>query len=241
MSVSEHAPGIPGLPVAVLEDNPGLLEDLLYSLHQHGCDTRGFSHGAGLDAAIALGELFKVLVLDLGLPGEDGMSIARRLRSSQPDLGIVMLTARTTVNDRIAGFDAGADVYMTKPVDLHELAAAVLAIGRRVGRIAKPHPTETAWDLDSDALELRRPDGERIRLTPSEAQILHAFAARRDRKLSRLALISAIGRNPHSFNEHTLEVMVSRLRSKLGPEAPLRAMRNKGYAFTAPLAIKSRI
>jgi DNA-binding response OmpR family regulator len=77
-----------------------------------------------------------VLLLDLSLPGEDGLSIARRLRQSHPLLGIIMLTARSTVADRVKGLHAGADMYMAKPVDMGELAAAVQAVARRLATLA---------------------------------------------------------------------------------------------------------
>ena len=237
MKAARPATGAREVAVAIVEDNAGLLEDLLHSLKRHGFDATGFADGSALDAALAEGVQWQVLVLDLGLPGEDGLSIARRLRASLPGLGIVMLTARSAVDDRIAGLTVGADIYLTKPADLHEVAAAVAAVARRVGHAAAVSAAASAWELDSARMQLRQPEGEAIDLTISEVQILQAIARSPDRIADRDTLIRALGKNPLSYDEHTLEVMVSRLRQKLGGRAPLRAVRGKGYAFTAPMRL----
>ncbi len=237
MTATGPSAGAGRLAVAIVEDNAGLLEDLLHSLERHGFDATGFGDGSALDAALAAGAQWQVLVLDLGLPGENGLSIARRLRDSHPGLGIVMLTARSTVDDRITGLNVGADIYLTKPVDLHEVAAAVAAVARRVGRTTAAVGASSAWQLDAARMQLRPPEGEAIDLTISEVQILQAIARSPDQIADRDTLARALGKNPLSYEEHTLEVMVSRLRQKLGGHAPLRAVRGRGYAFTAPMRL----
>lgn len=237
MKAAEISTSAGRLAVVIVEDNAGLLEDLLHSFTRRGFDATGFADGSALDAALADGARWQVLVLDLGLPGEDGLSIARRLRRSHPDLGIVMLTARSAVDDRITGLNVGADIYLTKPVDLNELGAAVAAVARRVGQAASPSGASAHWQLDSARMLLLRPDGDAIELTISEVQLLQTIAVSPDRTANRDELIRGLGRDPLSYDEHTLEVMVSRLRHKLGDRAPLRAVRGKGYAFTAPLRL----
>ncbi|MCX7239108.1 MAG: response regulator [Burkholderiales bacterium] len=118
--------------VAIIEDNADLLDDLVLNISLRGMLPCAFANGAEFDAAMQHGRPWSVLLLDLGLPGEDGLSIARRLHQSDPLLGIIMLTARSTVADRIAGMNAGADLYLVKPVDMGELAAAIQAVARRV-------------------------------------------------------------------------------------------------------------
>lgn len=222
--------------IAIVEDNADLLDELLFNLRHQGFEPEGFPDGAALDAALAAQPGWQVLVLDLGLPGEDGLSIARRLRRSHPALGIVMLTARGGIDDRVDGLTQGADLYLAKPVDMKELGASIHAVARRVGQIAGVRLT---WRLDTLGRRLSSPEGRVIDLTHPEVMILAALARSREHLLDRAALITAIGKNPDTYDQRALEVTVSRLRQKLGAEAPLRAVRGKGYAFNAPLRVSA--
>ena len=133
------------LTVAIVEDNADVLDDVLFNLGRMGFQASGFTDGAALDAALATGQVWPVLVLDLGLPGEDGLSIARRLRQSYPAVGIIALTARGRLDDRVAGLNEGFDLYLVKPVDMVELAAAIRAVARRVTQIGLTTPQ---WRLN---------------------------------------------------------------------------------------------
>jgi DNA-binding response OmpR family regulator len=225
------------IPIAIIEDNFDLLDDLVLNLSHRGIAPSGFCDGAAFDAAMKEGGNWSVLVLDLGLPGEDGLSIARRLRENDPVLGIIMLTARGDVSDRIAGLSDGADMYLVKPVDMGELAAAVKAVARRVPAAG----TADTWLLDAVNMKLSSPSGREIELTYPETQLINRLAQSPDHFGERDALIEAMGKNPNAYDPRALEVALSRLRQKLGEESPLKAVRARGYIFAAKLSLKSPI
>lgn len=222
------------LSLAVVEDNPDVLDDLLFNLRRQGFDAIGFPDGVALDAALAQGHDWTVLVLDLGLPGEDGLSIARRLRQTHPALGIIALTARGRLQDRVQGLDEGVDFYLVKPVEISELAAAIRAVARRINQLSFHVPV---WRLEPNGCRLVRPDGEIIILTMVEYKILQALAASNENPINRDDLIRAIGRSPDAYDPRALEVALSRLRAKLGYNSPLKAVRNHGYRFNADLRV----
>ncbi|MFZ4479478.1 MAG: response regulator transcription factor [Rhodoferax sp.] len=225
------------IAVAIVEDNPDLLDDLMLNLSWRGCVLTPFANGAELDAAMQNGCPWNVLVLDLGLPGEDGLSIARRLRQSDPLLGIVMLTARGALADRIQGLTDGADMYLVKPVDMGELAAAIKAVARRLPDSVDAAPV---WRLDTKGMCLFSPSGKQIDLTYSETSMIHLLAESPDHFSKTDALVQAIGRNPQAYDSRSLQVMLSRLRHKLGDESPLKAVRARGYIFAAKLDLVRR-
>lgn len=226
--------------ITVVEDNADLLDDVIFNLEREGFDVAGVGNGVELDASLA-GRGCDVLVLDLGLPGEDGLSIARRLRHKRPAMGILMLTARSGTEERIAGLEGGADVYLGKPVDMRELAAAIKSLARRLGL-----ERNQGWRLNTRQLRLHGPAGE-IALSGLECAILGTLADAEDHKASRRSLIEALGADYLAYDERRLETLISRLRRKLadclatgaeagsGGDNPLRALRGQGYIFAAPL------
>ena len=227
------------LSVAIVEDNVDVLDDLLFNLGRLGLQARGFSEGAALDAALAAGQSWPVLVLDLGLPGEDGLSIARRLRQSHPAVGIIALTAWARLEDRVTGLNEGFDLYLVKPVDITEIAASIRAVARRVGQ---PGLTAPPWRLDALEPSLIRPDGERLPLAVHEYHLLEALAVGVPGKpVAREDLIRAMGKDPNSYDPRALEVVLSRLRAKLGEQGPLKAVRGQGYRFSARLVSDSAL
>lgn len=221
--------------IAVVDDIPELLDDICFHLRQAGHAVQGAADGRALSALIPL---FRpdIVVLDVGLPGEDGLQIASRLRAQQPDIGIVMLTGRTALPDRLAGHRQGADHYLVKPVQVDELVLVVRALARRLG------PSEgTGWALNPAAMTLSVPGGEALAVTHNEACLLAAIARAPQRQCSRQQLASALGEDWRTYDERRLEATVSRLRRKLadaaGREAPLRAIRGQGYGFIEALQI----
>lgn len=222
------------LSIAIVEDNADVLDDLLFNLRRLGFLVTGCADGIALDAALAENPGWSVLVLDLGLPGEDGLSIASRLRYSHPALGIVALTARGRLADRITGLNQGIDLYLVKPVDIEELDAAIRAVARRVTQIDVTLPL---WRLDLYGQQLICPDGERLPLTQCEIQLLSALTEVQNQPVSRDALMQAMGKDPASYDPRALEVMLSRLRIKLGQPCPLKAVRGQGYCFAARLRL----
>ena len=222
------------IAVAIIEDNLDLQDDLMLNLTRRGIACSAFASGEAFDAALKGDCPWTVLVLDLGLPGEDGLSIARRLRKTHPALGIVMLTARGTVDERIRGMNQGADVYLVKPADMNELAAAIRSVSRRV---AAPAAAVPAWRLDPLGLKLFSPGGCAIQLTHPESSLIRMLAESPNHFGERDALVAAMGKNPAAYDPRALEVTLSRLRHKLGDDPPLKAVRSRGYIFTAMLVV----
>ncbi len=188
-----------------------------------------------------------LVLLDLMMPGEDGLSVCRRLRA-QPDyanLPVIMVTAMSEDIDRIIGLELGADDYIAKPFNPRELAARVKAVLRRSARPepqARPH-NQTGerlygfadWRLDLDAARLHNPDGEEIELTAGEFNLLTALVEAAPRVLSRDHLLDlTAGREATPF-DRAIDIQISRLRQKLepNPKAPtfIRTVRSQGYAF----------
>jgi two-component system OmpR family response regulator len=187
-----------------------------------------------------------LVLLDVVLPGEDGLSLARWLRAEHPDLGIIMLTGRGDTIDRIVGLELGADDYLAKPFHLRELLARIRSIARRAGPAPADPPATpcrqvrfAGWLLNHAARELFSPAGESIRLTAGEFDLLVAFVNHGNQLLSRDRLLDlARGREAGPF-DRTIDVQVGRLRRKLGDDAQepklIKTLRGGGYIFVAPV------
>ncbi|GAB6043211.1 response regulator transcription factor [Endothiovibrio diazotrophicus] len=223
--------------VAVVEDDADLLDEIAFNLRHEGMEVAALESAAALDRWLPLHRL-EVLVLDLGLPDEDGLSVARRLRAAHPCVGIVILTGRSALADRLAGLEEGADHYLVKPVEMVELAATIRALARRLGESGEAE----SWVVDAPRLELVVPDGRRVSLTACECTLLRAAAGVAGKPVSRRALIEALGHDYLSFDERRLETQMSRLRRKLAPFAAegfvVRGVKNRGYLFGVPLRVE---
>lgn len=176
-----------------------------------------------------------VVVLDIGLPGEDGLSIARHV--VETGIGIIIVSARSRLDDRLAGLDAGADIYLTKPVDLLELAAHIDALQRRLSNDNRTPPSHTflnkpAWQLLRERRQLLTPDGELVDLTPSEYSFMECLVAG-DGETSRHAIAEALVDDPSSFNFHRIDVLMSRLRKKVRSQT--------GYTLPLTTAPRQRL
>lgn len=243
---------LPALLVGLVEDEPVLREELLFQLKHRGFHAMGFADATGLYRHLATQPLAAV-VLDIGLPGEDGLSIGKLLRSHNPQLGIVYLTAHSERDDKLAGWAAGADAYLLKPVDVDELDLLLRRLIQRQmapspGALATPLPQpvsagameEEAWKLNTPKAVLLAPSGARVRLTLTELQLLGELVAKRGKPCKPADLARAMGLLPDEWDRHRLEVIVSRLRVKVeretGFDAPIRTMRGVGYAWAAERA-----
>ncbi|GLK73508.1 response regulator transcription factor [Ancylobacter dichloromethanicus] len=224
------------LSIAVVEDNDDLRAAILNALRGEG------HHVVGFDCAEALAEQGRTLridlvVVDLNLPGEDGISLARRLRATEPEIGIIMMTARTRTDDKRIGYESGADIYLAKPVSLEELAAAILALSRRL----RPAPAApTGLVVDTGRLTLGGPSGV-THLSASEAALLAAFARAQDHRLETWQIIEVLEQVDRALNRNALNVTVSRLSTKLRQSGtaprPIRAIRNWGYQLCEPVRL----
>jgi len=232
------------IPLIICEDDLELRAILVAGLAHFGIDTRGVGDGVALAAAIEE-QRPSVIVLDIGLPGEDGRSIARRLSSANgPALGIILLTARGALEDRIDGMKAGADAYFVKPVDLRELACAVQNLHRRVCPPVDPVSPEGAYSLDALHSTLALPTGERIPLTATELRVLQLLALNPGEVVERADLLRNLHQPVDPPAMQRLETHISRLRGKIrqiqGAEPlPIQASHGIGYTFLAPLRLQS--
>lgn len=228
--------------IIVVEDESALREDIVLYLQSEGHEVAQLPSGRGLDDILADGA--DIVILDINLPGESGLDIAARLRRTSR-LGIIMLTARRLEHDRLAGLDAGADMYLSKPVSFRELAAHVRALCRRMltdGEIpAVAEVPGTPWLLKRTTWRLAPPTGPEIPLTKLELQFLACLADAPDSSVMRNELMQVIYGAALDSNSRALDAMVRRLRVKAektsGVALPLQAVYASGYAFTAPLRI----
>ena len=224
------------LNIAVVEDHDYLRESLVNYLSDNGHVVFGADCAEALDDQFG-GRSIDIAIIDLNLPGESGLSLSHRLRGAHYGLGIMILTARGGLDDRLASYDAGADIYLGKPVSPPELLAAVGALGRRViGMKAgiSPSKAETSLSLDLQSRRLLGQGAERT-LSQSETQMLVALMRSRERCLESWQLQELLGEKAPS--KSALEVRIARLRRKLveagaGSE-PLRAVRGLGYVLAA--------
>ena len=224
------------LNIAVVEDNDDLRAAIVGALIGQG------HHVVGLDCAEALVEQsdalsIDLMVIDLNLPGEDGISLARRLRETQPEIGIIMVTARGRTVDKRIGYENGADIYLAKPVSLEELTAAIFALSRRLRR---PRLLKTAILVDAHRLALNSPKGSQ-RLSAQEAALLAAFTRAPDHRLESWQIIEIFDQADRIPSRNAMNVMISRLAAKLrqagASDRPIRAIRNWGYQLCEPIAL----
>jgi len=228
----------PKASLILVEDNERLREELENYLSDEGFDVRGVDGGQALNQAL-LERRADVLILDLNMAGEDGISIAKRMRISSPEVGIVMLTARVQSIDKQNGYQSGADVYMTKPARPAELVAALRNL---LARLA-PQVKQTQWILDTTLLSIRFQQTTSIALTLAEAKLLKTLALNNACvELEELQLVLDHQSEDAAKNKLRLEVLISRLRSKLSPYMgefnPIKSVRGRGYQLCMPLAIE---
>ena len=228
--------------VVVVEDNEDLLDEVVFHLsRQPGYTVYAARDGRELDDCLVR-HAVDVLVLDLGLPGEDGIEIARRVRR-QAMPGIVMLTARGALDERITGLQSGADAYLVKPVDMRELVAVIDSVHRRLVECSPPQPalqSEVSWVFYPRRWQIRTPKGHLHILTAAESRIVQALVEADGQTVARHTLAEVEGLAALDFDYRRLESTVSRLRRKLtsgGDSSPLRAARGQGYAFTESVRI----
>ena len=236
-----------GTTIAVVEDDPDIRALLAGYLEGEGFRVVALDGGASLDRLLAHGSRPDLIVLDWMLPGEDGLSICRRLRDANGP-PVVMLTAKDEDIDRVLGLEMGADDYVSKPFNPRVLLARIRAVLRRAGGSGAPAVERGAEmlsvaDLVVDLAARRVTIGGsavEIPLTSAEYDLLHCFVTRPQRVLSRDQLLDwTRGRTADAF-DRTIDVQVSRLRHRLdsaGSQASslLKTVRNAGYILAAPV------
>lgn len=223
--------------ILLVEDEPGLVLTLSDLLTAEGYEVDSAGDGpTGLSKALQGGH--DLLILDVMLPGMNGFDVCRSLRQQGKDIGILMLTAKTQVTDRVVGLKLGADDYLAKPFGPRELLARVRAVLRRGGEAA-PAAHEAfcfgPYRLDLESRVLQGPAGE-VPLTGGEFELLRLFASRPNHVLSRDHLVTLMKGYERGPFDRSVDVRVARLRRKIepDPEAPvyLRTIWGQGYLFS---------
>lgn len=226
--------------VLVVDDDARLRGLLQRFLEEQGYLVKAVADGEQMDRALSR-ELYSIMVLDLMLPGEDGLSICRRLRQEGVEMPIIMLTAKGDDNERIEGLEAGADDYLPKPFNPRELDARIRAILRRQVREVPGAPSQEnervtfgPWTLDLSRRILER-DGEETSLTTGEFAVLKALVQHPREPLTRDKLMSLARGREWSAMERSIDVQVSRLRRLLedDPAKPryVQTVWGVGYVF----------
>lgn len=222
------------LNIVVVEDHAALRDATVAVLRQQGHQVLGLSCAEDVDDQV-LGDRADVFLLDLNLPREDGISLSRRLRAAHPEAGIVMMTARSGQDAMAQGYESGADIYLTKPVDPGLLLSALSALARRfqAGRQGGE------YRIDLTGLYLQGPVGQ-IDLQDNEARVLMAFARTPGQRLENWQLLEIMGQE--ALSKGSLEVRIVRLRKKLqaagAPQGAIKAIRLWGYQLCLPVDVR---
>jgi DNA-binding response OmpR family regulator len=226
--------------VLVIEDDASIREGILDALQYAGYTPLAAADGTkGL--ALAKTAECDLILLDLVLPGPDGLAILKAVRAERPGLPVVILTARGEEGDRVRGLRLGADDYVVKPFSVKELLARIQAVLRR----SPERPEEVAkvkvpgGVADLARREVRFRDGSREELSEREVQLLRYLAANAGRAISREEILTRVWRlDPRGIETRTIDMHVARLREKLrdqaGQPAIILTVRGKGYMFAAP-------
>lgn len=216
--------------VLVIEDEPAIAKDIENALTDTGyvVDVAKDGEQGWFQAST---EDYDAIVLDLGLPKLDGLSVVRRLREESSLVPILILTARSAWLQRVDGIDAGADDYLTKPFEMEELLARLAALLRRVGRHVTPLIEIGPLRIDTRRLRVLI-NGRAIELSPLEFRLLRYLAHHRDRVVSQGELVEHVyGTDEPDSN--AVEALVARLRRKIGSKA-IETRRGHGYIIETP-------
>jgi two-component system, OmpR family, response regulator len=227
--------------ILVVEDDRETRTLIAKYLRTNACNVATAADGREMARAMT-DHRVDLLILDVMLPGEDGLSLCRKVRA-ESQVPIIMLTARGEDVDRIVGLEMGADDYMPKPFNPRELLARINAVLRRQQAAQNASAIEGAaalsfqgWHINLRLRELRNPEGARVAMTSAEFDLLRTFCERPGRVLSRDSLLDLTqGRNAGSF-ERSIDVLVSRIRRKIEPDPQeatlIKTVRSGGYVFT---------
>lgn len=224
-----------GLKIALVEDNDDLRDLLFRDISRAGYAVQAAGCADDLDD-LAANTTLDVLVLDINLPGENGLDIARRYKQANPDIYIVMLTARVDTEDKVIGYQSGADIYLTKPVSSAELMAAIGSVSRR---LLKCYLSD---DLVLDMRQMKLVGQGAVELNRQEIVVLKALSESANGNLPYYRLLELCGEEVNATSKATLEVRIVRLRKKLaevGVEGKtIGAIRGEGYQLLRRIKIK---
>jgi DNA-binding response OmpR family regulator len=213
----------------LVEDDPTLGPKLQVALNKAGYATD--LSVDGIDAE-AMGDIepYDLIVLDLGLPGQSGLSILHNWRSRDNATPVIILTAREGWEDKVSGFKAGADDYLAKPFQIEELLVRINAVLRRSAGLKPGELAVEGLSLDEQDQSVRLPSGEKLSLTGTEFKLLRYLMLNPGRLLSKSTLTEHVYQFDSDKDSNVMEVYINRLRQKLGPDL-IRTRRGQGYIF----------
>lgn len=223
------------LNIIIIDDHKPLRESLVDLMATEGHHVVGFGSAEALWGGCSFGTV-DILILDLNLPGEDGIAVAQRIRGQHPNIGIVMLTARSEPDDIRVGYENGADIYLAKPSSAMELAASVKALARRL----KHNGSDTTeLVLDTFAMTLSGPC-DTVDLSASEVDLLSEFARSPNSRLD-TDTIANLDQREGEISKAAIEVRIVRLRKKMIAAGAIgqsiKSIRNQGYQLSARMSI----
>ncbi len=232
--------------ILVVDDQKEICDVVQQYLSSEGYRVSVANEGAGMRRVMGQSAV-DLVILDLMLPGEDGLTLARQLRE-ESGVGIIILTGRGETVDRIIGLEMGADDYLPKPFHLRELLARVKSVLRRVSSrtkeragTARSKARFAGWNLDLSTRELVSPEGGEVRLTTGEFDLLAAFVNNANQVLSRDRLLDLARNREAGPFDRTIDVQVGRLRRKLEPDPQrptmIKTVRGTGYIFTPTVEV----
>jgi len=234
--------------ILVVDDDAEIRALISEYLTRQGFRVTAVADGVAMNAALEDGR-FDLVVLDVMLPGEDGISLCRKLRT-RSRVPIIMLTARGEETDRITGLETGADDYLAKPFNPRELLARINSVLRRARSLPEEMPSDEArgfrfggWQLDTVTRQLLSPASVVVPLSGAEYRLLRVFLHHANQVLNRDQLTEIIhGRDTHMPFDRSIDVQVSRLRQRLGDAGRepviIRTVRGEGYVFALPVDVE---
>jgi DNA-binding response OmpR family regulator len=227
--------------VLIVEDDAELAELLALHLREDGFEAERAATGAqGLEKARR--SRYELVILDIMLPGMDGLTICRRLRELERSLPILMLTAKSEETDKVVGLEVGADDYVTKPFGIRELMARVRALTRRYREMSTAEHHGEVLDFGSLVVDFSRRlvelRGEAVELTAKEFELLALLARHPEQAFSREQLLDRVWGYRYEGYSHTVNSHINRLRSKIEPDPShprfVRTVWGYGYRFSPP-------
>jgi DNA-binding response OmpR family regulator len=226
--------------ILMVEDNLAYSEEVAGYLVEQGHTVTVVGDAAGLWKAVASSS-FDIVLLDLGLPDEDGVVVIAQLRKAQPDVGLVVLTARVRLETRLQALDLGADHYLTKPTKLAEIQSVIGTLSRRMSQSGAGGTQSPQWLLHVGVQELQHSESPKIKLTEHEFAFLMVLS-RTSNAMTRDAILQEIGEADDVNAHRKLDMVAYRLRKKVLNQSheklPLTSKYGQGYRLTVPFGIQ---
>lgn len=231
---------VPRLNIVLVEDHDILRMLLKQALEESGHQVVALSCAEELEDE-AGGQAVDIFLIDLNLPGEDGLSLTERVRAAYPLAGLIIVTARARLQDKLEGYARGADLYLSKPLEVPELCAAVAALGRRRQRVDALMSQQQSFTLSQQQMSLSKTGHPPARMSASETAMLVAFSRAPGQRVAYWQIAETLGLNLDNYPKASLEVRIVRLRKKLveaGAESScIEAVRGHGYQLCIAIQV----